>query len=120
MVKPGPMHILESNHKTAKPLHVLIGQLPNHGHLKKVKAPKSLKGSRATVTWHIECSSYLLRRLTNWEREGEGGKAPNPPSGEETPYVHIDHGIMGTTKFESHYEDTIDPCMNEKCNVLLE
>ena len=35
VAKPQPMPILECNHKTAKPRHVLIGQLPSHGHLKK-------------------------------------------------------------------------------------
>ena len=40
----------------------------------------------------------------NWERAGERGKAPNPPWGEETQYVHLDHGIVGTTKFELHHE----------------
>ena len=41
-VKARPMPIPESNHKTAKPPHVLIGKLPSHGHLKKsVRAQES-------------------------------------------------------------------------------
>ena len=31
--------------------------------------------------------------------------------------MHLDHGIVGTTKLESHHEDTNEPCMNDKCNV---
>ena len=71
MAKARPMPILESNHKMAKPRHVLIRSLPSQGHLKKVKEPKSHKGSKTTVTWHISCGINLLRRMTIWEREGE-------------------------------------------------
>ena len=62
---------LESNHKMAKLRHVLIGYLPSHGHLEKMKEPKSPKGPKTTVSWHIKCSNYFLRRMTNWERGGE-------------------------------------------------
>ena len=50
---------------------------------------------------------------------GERGrvrKSTKSTLGEETLYVHLDHGIMGTTKFESHHEDTNEPCMNDNCN----
>ena len=53
----------------------------------------------------------------NWEGEGESGKAPPPPWVVETPYVHLDHGAMGTINFESNHEDTNEPCMNDKCNA---
>ena len=39
-----------------------------------------------------------------WDRAGEGGKAPNPLWGGKTLYVQRNHGIMGTTKFQSHHE----------------
>ena len=118
--KAGPMHILESNHRMAKPGDVLMKKLPSLGPLKNVKEHESLKGSKTTITWHIRCSPHLLRRITNWEREGEGVKAPNPPWRKETPYAHLDPGTMGTTNFESRHEDTNEPCQSDKCNVLLE
>ena len=71
MAKARPMPILESNHKVVKPGNDLIGYLPSHGQLKKVKEPKSLKRFKKKATWYIKCSIYLLRRMTNWEREGE-------------------------------------------------
>ena len=106
----------ESNHKIAKARHDLIGYPPSHGHLNEVKEPKSVKGSKTTITWHIQRSIYVLRRMRNWEREGVR-EALNPPWREETPYFHLAHGIMRTTKLESHHEDTNEPGMDEKCNV---
>ena len=76
--------------------------------------PKSLKGSKTTVTWHMECSIYLLRRIEEKEIEEKHQIYP----GERRHQVRLDHKIMGTTNIESHtMKKTNYTGMNEKCNV---
>ena len=65
----------------------------------------------ATLLFFFFCECPKFCDLAKQRRKIVGGVSEvgkdnfsNPPWGEETLHVHLDHGMVGSTKFESHHE----------------